>query len=133
MNHTPKFRYYKLEGANLDLLRAYKTALEAMVEDRVNLEKEFTERAKSQSDHHRANIRVMWRRLAASVGLDPDTTWGNPEYQIEARYLDDGFGAVLYAPNMVNPLLELLGVGGEPGDTPEDPALAIPPKSTTRH
>ena len=131
MNEEPKFRYYKIEGENLDLLRAYKTELEALVEDRDKLEKEFEVRAEITAKHHHGNLRALWQRLAASVGLDPDATWGSPEYQIEARYVDSGFGALLYMPREVNPLKALLG--GEPVGQPSDPATDIPGKDITRH
>lgn len=131
MNHDPKFRYYPIKGEALELLRAYKAELESLVEDRVALEKEFTERAKQQTEYHQANLQAMWRRMAASVGLDPDATWGSPEYQIEARYVNEGFGALLYMPRHIDPLREVLG--GEPVEQPEDPATSIPPKDTTRH
>lgn len=131
MNHDPKFRYYKVEGANLELLKAYKEGLTALVEDRHKLEQEYAERLNQQAEYHQANLRALWRRLAASVGLDPDKTWGSPEWQIEGRYLDEGFGAILYQPRHTNPLRELLG--GEPVAEPEDPATDIPPKDTTRH
>ncbi len=131
MNHEPKFRYYPLRGANLELLRAYKAELDGMVDDRRELEKEFGDRTQQQAEHRQATLRTMWQRLAASVGLDPNTTWGSPEYQIEARYLDDGFGALLYMPRHTNPLREMLG--SEPVAPPDDPATFIPPKGTTRH
>ncbi len=131
MNHEPKFRYYKIEGDNLDLMRAYKKELESLIEDRVALETEFAERAEQSAKHHQGNLRALWRRLAASVGLDPDNTWGSPEYQIEAKFLDSGFGAILYMPRDINPMRELLG--GEPVGQPSDPAKDIPPKETTRH
>lgn len=131
MNHEPKFRYYKVEGAALDVLRAYKEELESLVDDREKLEIEFAERVRQQAEYHQANLQALWRRLAASVGLDPNDTWGSPEYQIEARYIDDEFGAILYMPRHTNPLREVLG--GEPVAQPSDPAMDIPPKDVTRH
>ena len=65
------------------------------------------------------------------MGLDPDNTWGSPEYQIEARYLDDGFGAVLYMPRHINPMRELLE--NEPVASPSDPETDLPPKNTKVH
>ena len=130
-DEPPKFRYYKIEGPALEILRAYKNELEALVADRQKLEREFTERADQQTEYHQANLRSMWQRLAASVGLDPNNTWGSPEYQIEARYLDDGFAALLYVPRHTNPLREMLA--NEPVTPPEDPAADVPPKDTTRH
>ena len=131
MSQEPKFRYYKVEGSSLEILRAYKAELEALVEGRKKLELEFAERANQQSDYHKSNLRSMWQRLVASVGLDPNTTWGSPEYQVEVRYLDDGFGAILYTPRHANPLREMLG--DEPVGQPSNPAIDIPPKGTTRH
>lgn len=132
MSHEPpKFRYYKVEGPALELLRAYRAELEALVDDRNKLEQEFAERAQQQGEYHQANLRAMWRRLSASVGLDPEKTWGSPEYQIEARYLDEGFGAILYMPRHTNPARDLLQ--GEPVAAPENPETDIPSKDTTRH
>ena len=133
MNNSepPEFRYYRVEGPGLELLRAYRAELEALVNDRNNLEQEFAERVQQQAEYHQANLRGMWRRLSASVGLDPDKTWGSPEYQIEARYLDDGFGAILYMPRHLNPARDLLQ--GEPVTPPEDPEMDIPPEEITRH
>lgn len=131
MNAEPKFRYYPVKDPFLEVLRAYQGELDATIDDRDKLEAEFAERARQQAEYHQANLRSMWRRLSASVGLDPDLTWGSPEYQIEARYLDDGFGAILYVPRHENPLQGMLR--GIPVGQPSDPAIDIPPKEVTRH
>ena len=131
IEEAPKFRYYKIEGSNLEILKAYKAELDVMVEDRMKLEQEFATRVQQQTEYHQSNLRTMWRRMAASVGLDPDSTWGSPEYQIEARYINDGFGALLYMPRHINPLRDMLG--GEPVAEPQNPETDIPPESTTRH
>jgi hypothetical protein len=131
MNQTPKFQYYKLEGPGLELLKAYKKELDAFLDGRDKLNEEFAERAKQQAEYHQANLRAMWRRLAASVGLNPDNTWASQEYQIEVRYIDDGFGAILYMPRHLNPAKKALG--DEPIAQPQDPANDIPPEGTTKH
>ena len=131
MTSDQTFRYYKIEGDALELLRSYKNELDALVADRTALEAEFAERAQQQGEYHQANLRALWRRMAASVGLDPETTWGSPEFQIETRYLDHGFGALLYMPMSANPLHSLLG--GEPATPLADPATDPPPKDTTVH
>jgi hypothetical protein len=128
MTDKSKFQYYKVEGPNLELLKAYKDEIDALVDDREKLEMEFAERFRQQAEYHQANLRSLWQRLSASVGLDPDKTWGRPEYQIETRYLDDGFGAITYTPQAVDPLQGLLG--GGPVDQPEDPVSDIPDKVT---
>ncbi len=125
MNHDPKFRYFKCEGDALEILKAYKAELEALAESHVKLHDEFNERSTKLQEHHQANLRGLWRRMAALVGLDPDKTWGKPEYQIEARYLADGFGAITFAPQLPHPLQELLG--GDPVEQPEDPTMETAP------
>lgn len=130
-NEPPKFRYYKLEGDGLELLKAYTAELKALVSDREALEQEFAERVHQQGEYHQGNLRAMWQRLSAYVGLDPDKTWGSPEYQIESRFLDDGFGALLYIPRQHNPMQRLLE--GEPIAEPSNPETDIPPENITRH
>lgn len=131
MSQDSTFRYYKIEGPALDVLQAYKSELEGLVEDREKLEKEFAERAQQQGDYHQAKLCALWRRLTASVGLDHEKTWGSPEYQIEARYADDGFGAILYMPRHTNPLRDLLMA--EPVADQENPETDLPDDKTTRH
>ncbi len=131
MTGNPTFRYYKIEGAALELVRAYRIELDALMSDRAALEIEFAERAKQQGEYHQANLRAMWRRMAASVGLDPETTWGSPEFQVETRYLDDGFGAILYMPLNVDPLRNLLS--GDAASQLPDPTTDIPSKDTKVH
>lgn len=132
MTDTPTFRYYKVEGAALELVRAYKNEIDAMLADRAALEKEFAERAKQHGEYHQANLRTLWQRMSASVGLDPETTWGSPEFQVETRYLDDGFGAILYMPMNPNPLRDLLS-GDAAAAHPSDPTTDIPSKDTKVH
>ncbi len=130
-NEPPKCRYYKVEGPALEILKAYRTELEALIDDRQKLEEEFAERALQQAEYHQAKLRAMWRRLAASVGLDPEKTWGSPEFQIEARYIEDGFGAILYIPRHTNAFRETFE--GVPIGEPSNPETDVPPKDTTRH
>ena len=127
----PEFRYYKIEGPALEILKAYKAELEALIADRQALEKEFGERAEQQAVYHQSNLQALWRRMAASVGLSHDDTWGSPEYQIESRYVKDGFGAILYMPRATNPMREVLS--GEPIAERSDPEMDVPPDDTTRH
>ena len=131
MNTEPKFRYYTIEGPTLEILKAYKDELDTLIADRYKLEQEFAERANQQAEYHQANLRAMWRRMAASVGLDPDSTWGSAEYQIEARYMKDGFGAILYIPRSTNSMRDLRG--SQPVGERSDPETDIPPDSVTRH
>lgn len=126
---TRAFKYYKCEGAALDTLRMYKDELDALVEARTALEKKFEEEYARLQERHKSNLREIWRRMAAMVGLDPDSTWGSPEYQIEARYLKDGFGAVLFTPREPHPLQAVLGVGDNPEEQSDELPISIPDKS----
>jgi len=126
-----KFRYYRLGGDGLEVLKAYRAELDALMDDREALEKEFMERAQREGEYHQAKLRALWRRMAASVGLDPDNTWGSPEFQIETRFMKDGFGAILYMPRADNPMARMLG--DLPIGEPENPETDIPDDETTRH
>lgn len=125
MSHDPKFRYFKCEGAALEILKAYNAELKLMAEGHTKLHEEFDDRVTKLQEHHQSNLRGMWRRMVALVGLDPDATWGKSEYQIEVRYLEDGFGAITFQPAPIHPLQELLGSG--PAEPPEDPAMETAP------
>lgn len=127
----PQFRYYKVEGEGFELLKAYSNELKLMAADRDRLAREFEERAQKQAESHHVNLRSIWFRLAASVGLDPEKTWGSAEYQIEARYLDEGFGALLYTPRHTNPMQQALE--GQPIAPREDPETEVPDETETRH
>jgi len=118
MTETPKaakFRYFPCTGSALDLLRAYQDELDLLSANHVKLHKEFQERSEAMHLHHQGNLRSMWARLSAMVGLDPEKTWGNPEYQIEARYLKDGFGAILFLPRPPGDAMQALlsGMSGQ--------------------
>ena len=138
MAEQPKFKYFPCTGAALDLLRSYKAEIDMMRKADQALHEEFEKRFTAVREMHHARLRQLWFRLVASVGLDPDVTWQNPEYLIEVRYLDEGFGAVLYEPRQPNPVeqamadqeiekAKALGIVGEdePEDTPDD---AVPDK-----
>lgn len=131
MNEPPKFRYYKIEGEALEIVRAYKAELDMLIDDRQKLGTEFSERLRGLEGYHQSNMCSMWRRLSASVGLDPDKTWGSPEYQLETRYIGSGFGAILFVPRHTNPLQGMLG--NEPMGQPSDPETDLPPDDITVH
>jgi RNAse (barnase) inhibitor barstar len=127
----PDFRYYVIKGDALEVLKAYQDELDALFEDRQRLAEEFSKRNAQQDEYHHANLQALWRRLTASVGLTHEETWGSPEYQIETRYVADGFGAILYVPRHVNPMQKALA--NEPIAKRSDPETDVPPPDTTRH
>ena len=131
MSEENTFRYYQLEGEGLELLREYREGLASLIDARGRLEIEYTERINKLNASRQAKLRDQWYRMSAMVGLDPKKTWGSQEYQIETRYLADGFGAILYMPRANNPFFQ--EVPGEPETERQDPETDIPDDETTRH
>ena len=62
--------------------------------------------------------------MAASVGLDPETSFTSPYYGIEARFLDEGFGALTYHKVPMTPMMQEM-FGTPPEDSPDE----VPDKS----
>jgi hypothetical protein len=112
------------------LLKAYRDELDVLSVNHIKLHQEFQERSDVMHQHHQSNLRSMWARLSAMVGLDPEKTWGNPEYQIESRYLNDGFGALLYIPQIHTGALQELLSGGAAQVEEDDPFQEVAPDKT---
>jgi len=115
--------YYAVKGPALELMREYKKELDQLIAGRIALNREFTERIDQLGTNHNKTMRAIWQRMSAMVGLDPETTWGNPAYQVEVRYLKDGFGAITY--------IRPPDVDGAP-QAPSNPRDHIP-DDATRH
>ncbi len=128
---VPKFRYYRLIGEGLELLKAYRAELDVMLDDRDALATEFAERSNQQNEYHNAKLCALWRKMTALVGLDHETTWGSPEYQIETRFFEAGFGALLFIPRTNNPMARMLD--HLPEGEEQNPETDIPDDETTRH
>lgn len=125
MTPDPTFQYFKCEGDAFEILKAYTAELKILAEGQMELHMEFAERSTKLQDHHQSNLRSMWRRMAALVGVDPDASWGKLEYQVEVRYLEDGFGAITFQPTPSHPLQALLD--GDPVEPPIDPKTETAP------
>lgn len=115
----PKFQFFPCKGEAMILLRAYNDGMDQMLADRTKLVEEFDQKMKDVMDRHQASLREIWRRMSALVGLDPNVTWGNNEYQPEVRYLEEGFGAITYTPTQMSSFAEAFGGGG--GSEPSEP------------
>ena len=122
------FRYYPLEPQHIPLLKAYKAELEAFREAREKLAAEFEERIQQLGEHHTSNYRSLSHELATAVGVDPEDSWGSPEYHVEMRYLENGFGAVTYTPPQPHSLSSLMG-----GRSVEELVINEPDDKVTRH
>ena len=127
-------RYFKCEGESFDLLCRYKRQLDSMALAHVRLQKEMAERQRKSNEHFSSILNTIWERMTALIGLVPKVSWGNPEYQLETRYIDDGFGAILYNPSDgSNTIGALLGIEDDRSDKKTDPRTSVPPKNVTRH
>lgn len=119
----PKFQFFPCKGEAMVLLRAYDAGMSQMVVDRTKIIEEFDRRMKDAMGVHQASLRDIWRRMSAMVGLDPEVTWGNNEYQPEFRYLKEGFGAITFTPAQLSPFAEAFGGGDtEPSEPMETEA-----------
>lgn len=118
----PKFQFFPCKGEAMVLLRAYNAGMDQMIADRAKVVEDFDKEMKNVMDVHQANLRDIWRRMSAMVGLDPDVTWGNNEYQPEVRYLEEGFGAINFTPTQMSPFAEAFGGGNESSEPVETEA-----------
>lgn len=117
----PGFKHWPLPKDMLDLMRAYRDSMMSAREEIIALNKETQERALVIQNAHMAEMMELWRRMSASVGLSHEETWGDYQYGIEARYIEDGFAAITYLPQQAHPLAGML-----PGEQPEEPAKGRP-------
>lgn len=120
----PDSQYFVCKDEALILLRKYHDGMEQMVVDRTKLFEEYDKKMAGILDSHQAKLREIWRRMSAMVGLDPDVTWGNNEYQPEIRFLKDGFGAIIFTPSPVSPFAKVFG---EKDDDQKSPAVEKAP------
>lgn len=116
------FKSYPLTGEALELAKAYAKEIDLNHQEINEIQREAQERATAATEARRAKMRELWVRMAASVGLDPDTTWDSQQWGADVRYLDHGFGAIVYYPPQPNPLA---GMFGQEEDSAEN-ADAVP-------
>lgn len=120
-----ELHYFVCVGPAFDALVAYKAEITALVQNHENLQKDFNDRAVALKVQHEAKLHSLWVTMVMRLGLDPVKTWQNPEYQVETRYLPDGFGAVVYEPIPDSPFARAMGQGKE---GPDEPAMEVVPE-----
>lgn len=113
-----ELHYFVCKGPAFEALVAYKAEITALVDDHTALQKEFNDLAVGLKDKHEAKLHDLWVTMVMRLGLDPVKTWQNPEYQVETRYIPDGFGAVVYEPIPDSPFARAMGQGKEGPDEP---------------
>ena len=130
MSEQKKAEYFVCEGPALDALRAYRDEIDLLVANHKKLQEDFNNRALEQKKVHEAKLHDLWVAMVLRVGLDPVKTWQNAEYQVETRYLKEGFGAIVYEPISDNAFREIFGKSAAADDTP---ALTEAPDKKLMH
>ena len=97
------------QGPAFDMLKAYVEAHDLLISDQQKIQKEFAAKALKQREVHEANMHDLWVKMALLAGLDPSLTWLNPAYQVETRYIKEGFGAIVYEKVPDHPLAAIMG------------------------
>lgn len=123
--------YFVCKGPAFDALVAYKAEIDALVSDHENLQKDFNDRAVKLKTEHEGKLHDLWKTMAMRLGLDHVKTWQNPEYQVETRYITDGFGAVVYEPMPDHPFAAGMGIGKEEEEV--EPAMVEVPDKGAMH
>lgn len=116
-----------LTGEALDLLRKFNKELNDSLEARQNLQAEYNERLAQLSNTTTLNMREIWFKLAPMVDLDAEATWLDRAYGVETRYLDHGFGAVVYNPQMANPQNPIEALFGKQNQEEDEPVPPVDP------
>lgn len=113
------FKFYPCESEALELLKKYHEGITRLHEKQTVLQKEYSEKLLENQKAAFAELGNLWRPMAAMAGLDPNvSSFSNPDYSVETKYLDKGFGGIVYQPRQRNPLEEMMG---DQTDEPNDP------------
>jgi hypothetical protein len=49
---------------------------------------EYQEQVTSINDESMEKYRSIWWQMAAALGIDPETTWNNPEWSLDFQYYE---------------------------------------------
>lgn len=117
---TSDFKFYQCEGEALELLKKYHEGIKQLHETQVALQKEYQEKLLENQKAAFAELGNLWRPMVAMAGLDPNvSSFSNPDYSVETKYLDKGFGGIVYQPRQRNPFEEMMGGQTEEPDDPD--------------
>ena len=103
---TSDFKFYPCTDKALELLRKYDKGLSTLNEKQGALNREYREKFLANQKEAFVELSDIWRIMAALAGIDPGTvSFSNPDYSIETKYLDQGFGGITYVPRQPNPFM----------------------------
>jgi hypothetical protein len=82
-----------LEGEAFKLAEEYQAIHDQCAKDQQAIEEDAIKRYRDTYAKASAEMYVVWRRMAAMVGLDPDISWAQPNIALESKYISKGFAA----------------------------------------
>ena len=88
-------KVFPIPAQAMALAKAFHDEYTRAIEYEKDLRQKFRDDLLKNSEDTRANLRVLWSRLAASVGLAPET-FDNGDYGIETRFVEYGFAAIFH-------------------------------------
>lgn len=117
-------KYFTCIGDALVTLKAYRDEIHAMQADHVAIRERYNTEAEQCRARHDTVLAELWKRLNMLIGLDHTKTWQNPEYQVETRYIEEGYGCVIFEKiTEDSPFARIMGVS----DEDSEPALEVVP------
>lgn len=90
------FRYHALPPEGLKMLRDYVEILDSMRTEVDLLQRQYQDLVDATHARAREELKPLWFQMAALAGIDAEGTWGNPEWTVERRFLEDNFGALIF-------------------------------------
>lgn len=120
-----KSKYFVLSGEALDLLKEFNEVLTENIEGTKKLQEEFESRSQQMHTKHNAELRALWFKMAPLVGLDAEATWHDRSYSVDTRYIDEGFGTIVFSPqaSQSHPFTALFGVPQTQEEKTEQPIV----------
>lgn len=123
------FKHYPLPPTGLTLLKQFRDETNRMSDSVEALHAEYQARIDACHLHSRKRLRDLWYQIAPLAGVDAEATWNTGGWQVETRYIDSGFGALIYYPRPQHPLAALMG--NAPKE--EEAELQGAPPGVTKH
>lgn len=126
------FKHFVVDEEGRALLAEYREVMRSSNQELDDIHAEFSARSKKSREEGQAKLYGLWKRLSASVGLDPDKSWNDGQYGVETRYLESGFGALTYSQAALNPIEALMALQqlDDKVDEGEEISSILPPKGT---
>lgn len=117
MNDAGKQITFVLEGEALEAARTWLDAMRSCRDETLALNEEYNRRKEEINSRNIEMFRGCWFKIAEAIGVDPETTWQNPQWGVDFQYLaDHELAFVIHRPNPDTVLEGLLGSSVPPSD-----------------